>query len=215
MPAALEDPVPTQDPKSTLLTPILIGLFLTIVLIIVIIIVRIYLKSKRLKQNINKEKRYTEESKNTLLLVDISKKEKPTKTTKWMNNVGSSIKTKTKVETIDDEQDPDLIPYPRLTDIHQEELIPINSSGSAFAIKQQLIARSPQDGLGEPDKLGRDKGQDRFYHHQVNHHHQQQQQQQPIGSGSSYRDEEISEAEINLKGIEDFLMTNRVPESCV
>lgn len=64
---------PSPDPKSNLLTPILIGLFLTILLIIVIIIVRIYLKSKRLKQNINKEKRYTEESKNTLLLVDIAK----------------------------------------------------------------------------------------------------------------------------------------------
>ncbi|XP_050076915.1 uncharacterized protein LOC126564050 [Anopheles maculipalpis] len=211
LPAALEDPAPTQDPKSTLLTPILIGLFLTIVLIIVIIIVRIYLKSKRLKQNINKEKRYTEESKNTLLLVDISKKDKPTKTTKWMNNVGSSIKTKTKVETIDDEQDPDLIPYPRLTDIHQEELIPINSSGSAFAIKQQhTVAHSPQEGHGEQDKVSKDKGSDRFYHHQTNHHHHQS-----IISSSSYRDEEISEAEINLKGIEDFLMTNRVPESCV
>uniref|UniRef100_A0A182NTT6 Ig-like domain-containing protein n=1 Tax=Anopheles dirus TaxID=7168 RepID=A0A182NTT6_9DIPT len=207
VPAAPDDPEPTEDPKSSLLTPILIGLFLTIVLIIIVIIVRIYLKSKRLKQNINKEKRYTEESKNTLLLVDISKKEKPTKTTKWMNNVGSSIKTKTKIETIDDEQDPDLIPYPRLTDIHQEELIPINSTGSAFAIKQHIQRCSPAEPL-EPDK-GRDKDADRFYQHHHHPHHQQ-----PVRS-STYRDDEISEAEINLKGIEDFLMTNRVPESCV
>uniref|UniRef100_A0A182Q0R6 Ig-like domain-containing protein n=1 Tax=Anopheles farauti TaxID=69004 RepID=A0A182Q0R6_9DIPT len=213
IPAAPDDPEPTDDPKSSLLTPILIGLFLTIVLIIIVIIVRIYLKSKRLKQNINKEKRYTEESKNTLLLVDISKKEKPTKTTKWMNNVGSSIKTKTKIETIDDEQDPDLIPYPRLTDIHQEELIPINSAGSAYAIKQHIQRDSPQESP-EPDK-GRVKDPDRFYqphHHQHHHHHQNH--HQPIRA-STYRDDEISEAEINLKGIEDFLMTNRVPESCV
>ncbi|XP_052864504.1 uncharacterized protein LOC128271108 [Anopheles cruzii] len=197
------------DRKSPLLTPILIGLFLTIVLIIIVIIVRIYLKSKRLKQNINKEKRYTEESKNTLLLVDISK-DKPTKATKWMNNVGSSIKTKTKIETIDDEQDPDLIPYPRLTDIHQEELIPMNSGGSSFTIKHQQPAGQPLHLDQEPDK-------DRFYHPQQ----QQQQpplvpQQQPKAGGRSFvRDDEISEAEINLKGIEDFLMTNRVPESCV
>uniref|UniRef100_A0A182MDP6 Uncharacterized protein n=1 Tax=Anopheles culicifacies TaxID=139723 RepID=A0A182MDP6_9DIPT len=213
IPATLADPAPTQDPKSTLLTPILIGLFLTIVLIIIIIIVRIYLKSKRLKQNINKEKRYTEESKNTLLLVDISKKDKPTKTTKWMNNVGSSIKTKTKVETIDDEQDPDLIPYPRLTDIHQEELIPINSTGSAFAIKQHN-AHSPQE-LEPVDKVDRDKGQDRFYHPANHHHHHPHRQPIISSTTTTYRDEEISEAEINLKGIEDFLMTNRVPESCV
>uniref|UniRef100_A0A1S4GYP1 Ig-like domain-containing protein n=1 Tax=Anopheles gambiae TaxID=7165 RepID=A0A1S4GYP1_ANOGA len=210
IPAAPEEAAPSPDPKSNLLTPILIGLFLTILLIIVIIIVRIYLKSKRLKQNINKEKRYTEESKNTLLLVDIAKKDKPTKTTKWMNNVGSSIKTKTKVETIDDEQDPDLIPYPRLTDIHQEELIPINSTSSAFAIKHQQLAHSPQD--LELDKAGREKGPDRFYH-QANHHPHGHQSTR-TGAGT-YRDEEISEAEINLKGIEDFLMTNRVPESCV
>ncbi|XP_040167600.1 uncharacterized protein LOC120902697 [Anopheles arabiensis] len=210
IPAAPEEAAPSPDPKSNLLTPILIGLFLTILLIIVIIIVRIYLKSKRLKQNINKEKRYTEESKNTLLLVDIAKKDKPTKTTKWMNNVGSSIKTKTKVETIDDEQDPDLIPYPRLTDIHQEELIPINSTSSAFAIKHQQLAHSPQE--LELDKAGREKGPDRFYH-QANHHPHGHQSTR-TGAGT-YRDEEISEAEINLKGIEDFLMTNRVPESCV
>lgn len=35
------------------------------------------------------------------------------------------------IETIDDEQDPDLIPhYPRLTFLHQEELIPMNSDPS-------------------------------------------------------------------------------------
>lgn len=44
---------------------------------------------------------------------------------------GTSIKTRGKIETIDDEQDPDLIPhYPRLTNIHQEELIPMNSDPS-------------------------------------------------------------------------------------
>jgi hypothetical protein len=44
---------------------------------------------------------------------------------------GTSIKTRGKIETIDDEQDPDLIPhYPRLTSIHQEELIPMNSDPS-------------------------------------------------------------------------------------
>ncbi|XP_050101406.1 uncharacterized protein LOC126581643 [Anopheles aquasalis] len=187
--------------KSPLLTPILIGLFLTIVLIIIVIIVRIYLKSKRLKQNINKEKRYTEESKNTLLLVDLSK-DKTTKANKWMNNVGSSIKTKTKIETIDDEQDPDLIPYPRLTDIRQEELIPINSSESPFPIKHHHQPSALQShACQEQERLGKD----RFYQPPV----------PGIISGTSYRDEEISEAEINLKGIEDFLMTNRVPESCV
>ncbi|XP_058059967.1 nephrin-like [Anopheles bellator] len=196
------------DRKSPLLTPILIGLFLTIVLIIIVIIVRIYLKSKRLKQNINKEKRYTEESKNTLLLVDISKKDKPTKATKWMNNVGSSIKTKTKIETIDDEQDPDLIPYPRLTDIHQEELIPMNSGGSSFTIKHQQPAGQQLHPDQEPDK-------DRFYHPQQQQATSVPQQQPKAGGRSFVRDDEISEAEINLKGIEDFLMTNRVPESCV
>ncbi|ETN58204.1 sidestep protein [Anopheles darlingi] len=187
--------------KSPLLTPILIGLLLTIVLIIIVIIVRIYLKSKRLKQNINKEKRYTEESKNTLLLVDLSK-DKTTKANKWMNNVGSSIKTKTKIETIDDEQDPDLIPYPRLTDIRQEELIPINSSESPFPIKHHHQPTPLQShACPEQERLGKD----RFY----------QPPMPGVISGTSYRDEEISEAEINLKGIEDFLMTNRVPESCV
>ncbi|XP_058120917.1 uncharacterized protein LOC131290367 [Anopheles ziemanni] len=208
IPAAAEDPAPMGDHKSTLLTPILIGLFLTIVLIIIIIIVRIYLKSKRLKQNINKEKRYTEESKNTLLLVDISKKDKPTKTTKWMNNVGSSIKTKTKIETIDDEQDPDLIPYPRLTDIHQEELIPMNSTGSSFTIKQQHHHQPQQQHKQQQQQqsdIEQEKDKDRLY----------QQPKPIILPGTSYRDEEISVAEINLKGIEDFLMTNRVPESCV
>lgn len=44
---------------------------------------------------------------------------------------GTSIKTRGKIETIDDEQDPDLIPqYPRLTSIQQEELIPMNSDPS-------------------------------------------------------------------------------------
>ena len=100
--------------------------------------------------------------------------------------------------------------YPRLTDIHQEELIPINSTSSAFAIKHQQLAHSPQD--LELDKAGREKGPDRFYH-QANHHPHGHQSTR-TGAGT-YRDEEISEAEINLKGIEDFLMTNRVPESCV
>ncbi|KFB36840.1 AGAP008320-PA-like protein [Anopheles sinensis] len=211
IPAAPEEQEPMGDHKSNLLTPILIGLFLTIVLIIIVIIVRIYLKSKRLKQNINKEKRYTEESKNTLLLVDISKKDKPTKTTKWMNNVGSSIKTKTKIETIDDEQDPDLIPYPRLTDIHQEELIPMNSTGSSFTIKQQhhhqpqQQPHKQQQQQQQQSDIEQEKDKDRLY----------QQPKPIILPGTSYRDEEISVAEINLKGIEDFLMTNRVPESCV
>lgn len=71
--AAVEMPEPAAGQKSPLLTPILIGLLVTIVLIIIVIVVRIYLKSKRLKQTISKDKRYTEESKNTLLLMDQSK----------------------------------------------------------------------------------------------------------------------------------------------
>lgn len=50
---------------------------------------------------------------------------------KFNKPTGTSIKTRGKIETIDDEQDPDLIPhYPRLTNIHQEELIPMNSDPS-------------------------------------------------------------------------------------
>lgn len=46
---------------------------------------------------------------------------------------GTSIKTRGKIETIDDEQDPDLIPhYPRLTNIHQEELIELENSDPSF-----------------------------------------------------------------------------------
>lgn len=46
---------------------------------------------------------------------------------------GTSIKTRGKIETIDDEQDPDLIPhYPRLTNIHQEELIELENTDPSF-----------------------------------------------------------------------------------
>ena len=52
-----------------------------------------------------------------------------------------SIKTRGKVETIDDEQDPDLIPhYPRLTSIHQEELIPMNSDPSFTINRHKDVA---------------------------------------------------------------------------
>lgn len=45
----------------------------------------------------------------------------------------TSIKTRGKIETIDDEQDPDLIPhYPRLTNIHQEELIELENADPSY-----------------------------------------------------------------------------------
>ncbi|XP_055550385.1 uncharacterized protein LOC129732938 isoform X1 [Wyeomyia smithii] len=182
---AVEERDQTGNQKSSLLTPILIGLLLTIGLIIVVIVVRIYLKSKRLKQTIGKEKRYTEESKNTLLLMDQPKKDKSQKASKWKNSMTSSIKTRNKIETIDDEQDPDLIPYPRLTDIQQEELIPMNSD---ISFKPKTV-RLPTVTAATTSTAST--------------------------TTISFRNEDISEAEINLKGIEDFLMTNHVPESCV
>lgn len=46
---------------------------------------------------------------------------------------GTSIKTRGKIETIDDEQDPDLIPhYPRVTNLHQDELIELKNSDPSF-----------------------------------------------------------------------------------
>lgn len=51
---------------------------------------------------------------------------------------GTSIKTRGKIETIDDEQDPDLIPhYPRLTNIHQEELIELENSDPSFLNRER------------------------------------------------------------------------------
>lgn len=185
---AVEEQEQTEGKKSTLLTPILIGLLLTIVLIIVVIVVRIYLKSKRLKQTIDKEKRYTEESKNTLLLMDQPKKDKSQKASKWKSSMGNSLKTRNKIETIDDEQDPDLIPYPRLTDIQQEELIPMNSDVS---FKPKTVRLPPPVTVMASSSST------------------------ATTTIVSFKDEDISEAEINLKGIEDFLMTNHVPESCV
>ncbi|XP_055592434.1 nephrin-like [Uranotaenia lowii] len=208
---AVEEQEQPDGRNSSLLTPILIGLLVTILLIIIVIVVRIYLKSKRLKQTIDKEKRYTEESKNTLLLMDQSKKEKSQKASKWKNSMGSSIKTRNKIETIDDEQDPDLIPYPRLTDIQQEELIPMTSEFS-FRPKTVRLPPPPSTPITTTTSSSSTTGGGG-------------------GGGStlgattstttttttilSFRDEDISEAEINLKGIEDFLMTNHVPESCV
>ncbi|XP_055632981.1 synaptogenesis protein syg-2-like [Toxorhynchites rutilus septentrionalis] len=180
----VEEQEHTESKQSPLLTPILIGLLLTIVVIIFVIVVRIYMKSKRLKQTIDKEKRYTEESKNSLLLLDQSKKDKTQKASKWKNSMGSSIKTRSKIETLEDEQDPDLIPYPRLTDIHQEELIPMNSDISFKPKTVRLPAITPIASTSSTTRV-------------------------------SFKDDDISEAEINLKGIEDFLMTNQVPESCV
>lgn len=57
----------------------------------------------------------------------------PSPNPKYKPTGGTSIKTRGKVETIDDEQDPDLIPqYPRLTNVQREELIPMNSDSSFF-----------------------------------------------------------------------------------
>ncbi|CRK87505.1 CLUMA_CG001306, isoform A [Clunio marinus] len=111
-------------------SPILLGLFFTILLLGLTIIARLYWKSRKIKKEIVKEDKYNMESRCSLLKQDTfaadafsSPKYKP---------AGTSIKTRGKIETIDDEQDPDLIPhYPRLTNnIHQEELIPMNSDPS-------------------------------------------------------------------------------------
>uniref|UniRef100_A0A8D8DQZ3 Protein turtle n=1 Tax=Culex pipiens TaxID=7175 RepID=A0A8D8DQZ3_CULPI len=212
--AAVEMPEPAAGQKSPLLTPILIGLLVTIVLIIIVIVVRIYLKSKRLKQTISKDKRYTEESKNTLLLMDQSKKEKSQKASKWKSSMGSSIKTRNKIETIDDEQDPDLIPYPRLTDIQQEELIPMNSDvsfkfkASTTSTTTATMVRLPPTAItASTSSMATAAGCATALSGTMT--------TTTTSSAVSFKDDDISEAEINLKGIEDFLMTNHVPESCV
>lgn len=59
----------------------------------------------------------------------------------------SSIKTRGKIETIDDEQDPDLIPqYPRLTNIHHE-MIPLNSDSSFLNRGEQRLKHPANDFL--------------------------------------------------------------------
>ncbi|CAG9802706.1 unnamed protein product [Chironomus riparius] len=115
--------------ESSSTSPIVLGIFFTLLIIGLTIIARLFWKSRKIKKEVVKEDKYNMESRCSLLKQDnfasdafSSPKFKPT---------GTSIKTRGKIETIDDEQDPDLIPhYPRLTNIHQEELIPMNSDPS-------------------------------------------------------------------------------------
>ncbi|CAO1381292.1 unnamed protein product [Diamesa tonsa] len=115
---------------STRSSPFIMGIFFTLLILGLTIIGKLYWKSRKIKKDIGKnEDKYNMESRCSLLKQDnfssdafSSPKFKPT---------GTSIKTRGKIETIDDEQDPDLIPqYPRLTSLQQEELIPMNSDPS-------------------------------------------------------------------------------------
>jgi hypothetical protein len=140
-------------------SPILVGLFFTLLLLGMTIIARLYWKSRKIKKEVVREDKYNMESRCSLLKQDTFAVSQTTRTLEIKHDnffifyylllylslslkmdafsspkfkpAGTSIKTRGKIETIDDEQDPDLIPhYPRLTSIHQEELIPMNSDPS-------------------------------------------------------------------------------------
>ena len=59
--------------RSSIISPILIGLVVTIVLVVAVVVIRIFFKIKRLKENVNKDIRYTTDSKNSLLRIDETK----------------------------------------------------------------------------------------------------------------------------------------------
>lgn len=169
-------------------SPVLLGIFFTLLLLGMTIIGRLYWKSRKIKKEVVREDKYNMESRCSLLKQDnfgvrfINLNESLIKnklyfhfsssqtdaftSPKFKPTTGTSIKTRGKIETIDDEQDPDLIPstYPRITNIHQEELIPMNS---------------------DPSFLNRDRHKNNDF---------------------------LTDVEINFNGL---LMNGKVPESCV
>lgn len=143
-------------------SPILLGIFFTIFLLGLTIIARLFWKSRKIKKEIVQEDKYNIESRCSLLKPDTFAVSQIAEAEFSISNLitflsfftlslslkadafsspkykGTSIKTRGKIETIDDEQDPDLIPhYPRLTNIHQEELIELENTDPSFLTRDR------------------------------------------------------------------------------
>jgi hypothetical protein len=71
--------------RSSMTSPILISVVVTIVLVVVVLVVRIFVRLKRHKESVNKDVRYTTDSKNSLLRIDETKVNIPARRANYPN----------------------------------------------------------------------------------------------------------------------------------
>lgn len=213
------------DENTFQLSPIIIGILLTLLILACFVAIRIYTK-KRTKTNETLD--HSKQSSSLLCSQDAAKKN-PKSSPRWQYNdtkrskegTGDGTKIGT-TEIIEDERDPDVIPAQYVSN-EVGLTYTTQWTNEAYYDKYPNHESRPKNLLLKSVTTSSQQ-QLQQQQHQLNQHHlQQQQQQQPhqpqdLILGTYFPDsKELTgiDLDINVHAIKNMLMATRVPESCV